>query len=151
MVEKQITTISSWSVMTWLYMDAITFIILEQRLDTNQSYRCLAASTHTFHIWWDVSINHAGLLIQSAESYLEKNRLINTRNTKHLPRVRLELTTFRLWDWRAAYCANEAVETIDVMQARYGYTRWRHRLSHSGSEPRRRPTRTWNYSQYILE
>ena len=25
-----------------------------------------------------------------------------------LPRVRLELTTFRLWDWRAAYCANEA-------------------------------------------
>ena len=27
---------------------------------------------------------------------------------KPLPRVRLELTTFRLWDWRAAYCANEA-------------------------------------------
>ena len=25
-----------------------------------------------------------------------------------VPRVRLELTTFRLWDWRAAYCANEA-------------------------------------------
>lgn len=27
---------------------------------------------------------------------------------KYMPRVRLELTTFRLWDWRAAYCANEA-------------------------------------------
>ena len=27
---------------------------------------------------------------------------------KQLPRVRIELTTFRLWDWRAAYCANEA-------------------------------------------
>ncbi len=26
----------------------------------------------------------------------------------NLPRVRIELTTFRLWDWRAAYCANEA-------------------------------------------
>ena len=25
-----------------------------------------------------------------------------------LPRVRIELTTFRLWDWRAAYCANKA-------------------------------------------
>ena len=25
-----------------------------------------------------------------------------------MPRVRIELTTFRLWDWRAAYCANEA-------------------------------------------
>ena len=27
---------------------------------------------------------------------------------KVLPPVRLELTAFRLWDWRAAYCANEA-------------------------------------------
>ena len=25
-----------------------------------------------------------------------------------LPPVRIELTTFRLWDWRAAYCAKEA-------------------------------------------
>ena len=30
---------------------------------------------------------------------------------KKLPRVRIELTTFRLWDWRAAYCANEALQT----------------------------------------
>ena len=28
--------------------------------------------------------------------------------TKLLPRVRVELTAFRLWDWRTAYCANEA-------------------------------------------
>ena len=27
---------------------------------------------------------------------------------KDMPRVRLELTAFRLWDWRAAYCATEA-------------------------------------------
>ena len=28
---------------------------------------------------------------------------------KDLPRVRLELTAFRLWDWRAANCATEAL------------------------------------------
>ena len=28
---------------------------------------------------------------------------------KTVPRARIELATFRLWDWRAAYCANEAV------------------------------------------
>ena len=27
---------------------------------------------------------------------------------KKVPPVRIELTTFRLWDWRAAYCAKEA-------------------------------------------
>ena len=27
---------------------------------------------------------------------------------KKLPRVRIELTAFRLWDWRAAYCATKA-------------------------------------------
>ena len=26
--------------------------------------------------------------------------------------MRLELTAFRLWDWRAAYCATEAIERI---------------------------------------
>ena len=31
-----------------------------------------------------------------------------TPRKKILPRVRLELTAFRLWDWRAAYCATEA-------------------------------------------
>ena len=38
-------------------------------------------------------------------------------NPKYVPRVRIELTTFRflfgqfgLWDWRAAYCATEAAE-----------------------------------------
>ena len=28
--------------------------------------------------------------------------------SKNLPRVRIELTAFRLWDWRAAYCATKA-------------------------------------------
>ena len=32
--------------------------------------------------------------------------------SKLLPRVRVELTTFRLWDWRAAYCANEATGAV---------------------------------------
>ncbi len=35
---------------------------------------------------------------------------------KHMPRVRLELTAFRLWDWRAAYCANEAWKIIFYAQ-----------------------------------
>ena len=30
-----------------------------------------------------------------------------------MPHVRLELTTFRLWDWRAAYCANKADRFCD--------------------------------------
>ena len=30
------------------------------------------------------------------------------KKSKDLPPVRLELTAFRLWDWRAAYCATEA-------------------------------------------
>ena len=29
-----------------------------------------------------------------------------------MPPVRIELTTFRLWDWRAAYCAKEACTTM---------------------------------------
>ena len=33
-----------------------------------------------------------------------------TEKKRVLPRVRIELTTFRLWDWRAAYCANEAAD-----------------------------------------
>ena len=32
---------------------------------------------------------------------------------KILPPVRLELTAFRLWDWRAAYCATEAPTVAD--------------------------------------
>ena len=31
---------------------------------------------------------------------------------KKMPPVRLELTTFRLWDWRAADCAKEATECV---------------------------------------
>ena len=33
-------------------------------------------------------------------------------NKKDLPPVRLELTAFRLWDWRAAYCATEACKKM---------------------------------------
>ena len=36
------------------------------------------------------------------------SQLGSLTRTKSLPPVRLELTAFRLWDWRAAYCATEA-------------------------------------------
>ena len=42
------------------------------------------------------------------ELKFKKRRL---QEKKNVPRVRIELTTFRLWDWRAAYCANEAGHT----------------------------------------
>ena len=32
------------------------------------------------------------------------------QRAKVMPRVRIELTTFRLWDWHAAYCAIEALK-----------------------------------------
>ena len=31
-----------------------------------------------------------------------------------MPPVRIELTTFRLWDWRAAYCAKEATAVVNA-------------------------------------
>ena len=34
---------------------------------------------------------------------------------KDLPRVRIELTTLRLWDLRAAYCATEAGDKLVKM------------------------------------
>ncbi len=37
------------------------------------------------------------------------NSTEQTNNMKKvMPRVRIELTAFRLWDWRAAYCATKA-------------------------------------------
>ena len=39
-----------------------------------------------------------------------KNLWVLKWKNNDLPRVRLELTAFRLWDWRAAYCATEAIE-----------------------------------------
>ncbi len=41
-------------------------------------------------------------------SKVKKPNKTNIKRGKVLPRVRLELTAFRLWDWRAAYCATEA-------------------------------------------
>ena len=40
----------------------------------------------------------------------EDEKLMGSKMKKKndLPRVRLELTAFRLWDWRAANCATEA-------------------------------------------
>ena len=39
----------------------------------------------------------------------EDEKLMGSKMKKNdLPRVRLELTAFRLWDWRAANCATEA-------------------------------------------
>ena len=40
-----------------------------------------------------------------------KTNIVGQENEKIMPPVRLELTAFRLWDWRAAYCATEAGES----------------------------------------
>ena len=45
-----------------------------------------------------------------------------------LPPVRLELTAFRLWDWRAAYCATEALLLLQ----------YSHLHSQNGSENKKR-------------
>ena len=37
--------------------------------------------------------------------------LIKETRVKLLPQVRIELTTFRLWDWRATDCAIEASQS----------------------------------------
>ena len=47
-----------------------------------------------------------------------------------MPCVRIELTTFRLWDWRAAYCANKA-------QMRH-WPHWKHWKYHPTSGMYRR-------------
>ena len=38
------------------------------------------------------------------------------KRKKTVPPVRIELTTFRLWDWRAAYCAKEARHVWQSLQ-----------------------------------
>ncbi len=49
---------------------------------------------------------------------------------KYVPRVRIELTTFRspsvawLWDWRAAYCATEAAGTQRLYGPWYSIEGW---------------------------
>ena len=55
------------------------------------------------------------LLCKSCGSLLFKNTY-SPLILKRMPRVRLELTTFRLWDWRAAYCANEATERLAIIE-----------------------------------
>ena len=41
--------------------------------------------------------------------FVHQSLTVKRRTTKKVvPPVRIELTTFRLWDWRAAYCAKEA-------------------------------------------
>ena len=47
--------------------------------------------------------------LSMADFGLEQLRIL-VKNEKVLPRVRIELTTLRLWDSRAAYCAIEADE-----------------------------------------
>ena len=59
---------------------------------------------HSFRTLW------AG---RSAASNIELYLTYGTSHSmsmkqKRVPLVRIELTTFRLWDWRAAYCATEA-------------------------------------------
>ena len=55
-------------------------------------------------------VRMTSLLLASTKAFFNKCRRIFQYQEigKILPRVRIELTTFRLWDWRAAYCAIEA-------------------------------------------
>ena len=49
--------------------------------------------------------------ITAVEKFLIGNTLRREKDitiNKNMPRVRIELTTLRLWDLRAAYCATEA-------------------------------------------
>ena len=54
-------------------------------------------SVNFMYIWWKAQFSQCTMCLP------HYHRLL-----KELPRVRIELTTFRLWDWRAAYCANKA-------------------------------------------
>ena len=53
-----------------------------------------------------------------------------------LPPVRLELTAFRLWDWRAAYCATEACWQYRITTL-FECTKWNEmKMRKLGIEPR---------------
>ena len=58
-------------------------------------------------------VRMTSLLLASTKAFFNKCRRIFQYQEieKILPRVRIELTTFRLWDWRAAYCAIEALKS----------------------------------------
>ena len=86
-----------------------------------QYIHCISNNSYAHYNGWYVLYNDHW-------SYIHRNRCENERmqvrvsvpnqilSQKHMPRVRIELPTFRflfgqlgLWDWRAAYCATEAV------------------------------------------
>ena len=51
------------------------------------------------------------LFATGAKTFLDRHKERKKKRNadkKVVPPVRIELTTFRLWDWRAAYCAKEA-------------------------------------------
>ena len=57
-----------------------------------------------------------GILSAVGQTFANQERQTKTflysSGEKFMPPVRLELTAFRLWDWRAAYCATEAILTM---------------------------------------
>ena len=73
---------------------------------TYKQYNASHAEVVSSSLTWSMYFSHIKNTISITEFATKNN----------LPRVRIELTTFRflfgqfgLWDWRAAYCATEAV------------------------------------------
>ena len=87
-------------------------------IDWNIEIQILITLTDFFLYWlflkknkWklrDRLVFHWSNIISTA-GFLEASFLSSWKEKKILPRVRLELTAFRLWDWRAANCATEAI------------------------------------------
>ncbi len=63
-----------------------------------------------------------GILSAVGQTFANQERQTKTflysSGEKFMPPVRLELTAFRLWDWRAAYCATEA-GTIELKVSKF--------------------------------
>ena len=68
-------------------------------------FLAMQSSFHASKFDWHLrnDFNHPSSVL--CECY---GAIASDQKLSKVPRVRIELTTFRLWDWRAAYCANEA-------------------------------------------
>ena len=98
----------------------MSFIVFDSFKENFQNWSGLVSNIQGWHdiqlIWLDrASSNCAngtdwlGWLWHIARYVVRSSGAIaDDTDLSKLPRVRIELTTFRLWDWRAAYCANEA-------------------------------------------
>ena len=91
----------------------------------------------TIHMCWvpsrHVSMFRLGNGVHTCEQ--PQTNPLNTCREKRMPRVRIELTTFRflfghigLWDWRAAYCATEAARRCRRYNMANGWRRLKRQI-----------------------